>query len=134
MAKNGKEAYKAANEQFLKEMSARPDVRELTKGILYRVIASGSGKSPSASSVVSVYYRGSLVNGKVFDDNTRNKVCDAFRLRDLIAGWQIVLRNMCEGDKWEVFIPAAYGYGPRGVHGIPGNSTLIFEIRLVRVD
>ncbi|MDE6346287.1 MAG: FKBP-type peptidyl-prolyl cis-trans isomerase [Muribaculaceae bacterium] len=133
MAKNSKEAYKLANEQYLEELSQQPGVRELTNGILYRILTAGKGKSPNASSVVSVYYKGSLINGKVFDDNTRNKVCDAFRLRDLIVGWQIALKNMHEGDRWQLYIPAAYGYGPRGTHGIPGNSTLIFDIQLLKV-
>lgn len=134
MAKNTKESYKLANEQFLKDISQQPDVREICNGILYRVVTNGSGKSPNAGSVVSVLYKGSLINGKVFDDNTRNRVADAFRLRELIVGWQIALKNMREGDRWIVYIPAAYGYGPRGVHGIPGNSTLIFDIRLVKVN
>lgn len=134
MAKNSKEAYKIENEQFLKEIAGQPGVRELYNGILYRVVSSGTGKSPNAGSIVSVFYKGSLINGKVFDSNMSGKVPDAFRLRELIVGWQIALKNMKEGDKWTVYIPAAYGYGPRGVHGIPGNSTLIFEIKLVKVN
>ena len=134
MAKNSKEAYKEANIEFLRDMAEQPGVKELCNGILYKVLSSGTGKSPNAGSVVSVLYKGSLINGKVFDDNTRGKVADAFRLRELIVGWQIALKNMREGDKWIVYIPSAYGYGQRGVHGIPGNSTLIFEIKLVKVN
>lgn len=135
MAKNSKEAYKAANEQFLRDVAEEPGVKEIANGILYKELSSGNGgKSPSPSSVVSVYYKGTLINGKTFDDNTSSRVPDAFRLRDLIVGWQIALRNMKEGDKWRIYIPAAYGYGQRGVHGIPGNSTLIFDIKLVKVN
>lgn len=134
MAKNTKEAYKIENEQFLLEKATEPGVNELAKGILYKVISSGSGKQANAGSVVAVYYKGSLINGKTFDDNTRDKVPAAFRLRELIVGWQIALRNMREGDHWQIFIPAAYGYGSRGVSGIPGNSTLIFDIKLVKVN
>ena len=119
MAKNSKEAYKEANIEFLRDMVEQPGVKELCNGILYKVLSSGTGKSPNAGSVVSVLYKGSLINGKVFE---------------LIVGWQIALKNMREGDKWIVYIPSAYGYGPRGVHGIPGNSTLIFEIKLVKVN
>lgn len=135
MAKNTKEAYKTANEQYLKEMAGKPGVRELANGILYQVLASGSGKQAAPGSVVTVYYKGTLINGKVFDDNTRGSgVPAAFRLRDLIPGWQIALRNMKEGDKWKIIIPPAYGYGSRGVSGIPGNSVLIFDITLVKVN
>ena len=134
MAKNSKEEYKEENDKFLTYVAQRPDVKELYNGILYRVLASGSGKSPNAGSVVSVFYKGTLVSGRVFDSNMSAKVPDAFRLRDLIVGWQIALKNMREGDKWVVYIPATYGYGKRGTHGIPGNSTLIFEIKLVKVN
>lgn len=134
MAKNSKEKYKEENVEFLRQMSGKPGIKELANGILYRSVSQGSGKSPNSSSIVSVYYKGKLINGKVFDDNTKGSVPDAFRLRDLIVGWQIALKNMREGDRWEVFIPAAYGYGSRGVSGIPGNSTLIFDIKLVKVN
>lgn len=134
MARNSKEAYKAENQLYLQEIASEAGVKELANGILYKVIASGSGKSPNPSSVVAVYYKGSLISGKVFDDNTRDRVPAAFRLRDLIVGWQIALRNMKEGDRWMVYIPAAYGYGARGVSGIPGNSTLIFDIKLIKVN
>ena len=134
MAKNSKEAYKAANDEFLKEMAGKPGVKELANGILYRVVSAGTGRAANAGRVVSVFYKGPPVKRQVFDDNTRGKVPDAFRLRDLIVGWQIALKNMREGDKWVLYIPAAYGYGSRGVSGIPGNSTLIFEIKLVQVN
>ena len=57
MAKNSKEEYKEENDKFLTYVAQRPDVKDLYNGILYRVIASGSGKSPNAGSVVSVFYK-----------------------------------------------------------------------------
>ncbi len=134
MAKNNKDKYKEENTNFLAEIAEKPDVKQLANGIYYRVRKEGSGKSPNMGSIVSVFYKGTLINGKVFDDNTKRPVPDAFRLRDLIVGWQIALKNMKEGDHWEVYISAAYGYGSRGVSGIPGNSTLIFDIKLVKVN
>ena len=41
---------------------------------------------------------------------------------------------MCIGDVWEVYIPAGMGYGKFAQPGIPGGSTLIFEIELLRID
>ena len=134
MAKKSNGSYKMANDSYLADMASRPGVRELANGILYKVLEAGSGKSPGAGSVVSVYYKGSLINGRVFDDNTGKRIPDAFRLRDLIVGWQIALRNMREGDRWQIYIPAAYGYGSRPVPGIPGGSALVFDVRLVKVN
>ena len=53
---------------------------------------------------------------------------------DLIMGWQIALVRMHEGDKWEVYIPAKWGYGSMKMDGIPAHSTLIFTIHLVKIE
>lgn len=133
MAKNNKERYKQENEEYLLEMQQHEGVNELRKGILYEVLHEGEGRRATVRSVVSVYYRGMLISGKVFDDNTKQGYPDAFRLSGLIEGWQIAIPYMCEGDKWRIYLPSELGYGKRGVHGIPGDSTLIFEIELVKV-
>lgn len=133
MAKNSNDKYRLENEAFLEELAENEGVKALSKGVLYEVIAEGSGKQAQRGSVVSVFYKGSLISGKVFDDNTSQGYPDAFRLKDLIVGWQIAIAQMKEGDKWKVYIPSEAGYGKRGTHGIPGNSTLIFEIELVIV-
>lgn len=124
---------KAENEQFLQEAAQRKGVKPLAAGLLYEVLQTGNGPSPSIGNVVSVYYKGSLINGKVFDDNTAQNYPDAFRLKDLISGWQIALTRMKTGDKWRIYIPSEHGYGAKGTHGIPKNSTLIFEIELVSI-
>ncbi len=133
MAKNSKDKYKLDNEAFLEDLTDEEGVKALSDGILYEVIAEGSGKQAQPNSVVSVFYKGSLISGKVFDDNTTQGYPDAFRLKDLIEGWQIAITKMKEGDKWRIYLPSDMGYGKRGTHGIPGNSTLIFDIELVKV-
>ena len=50
-----------------------------------------------------------------------------------IEGWIIAMQQMCVGDKWEVYIPAEMGYGKFSQPGIPGGSTLIFEIELLSI-
>lgn len=134
MAKNNKEKYRIENLDFLEDKKEEEDVKGLAQGVLYEVINSGDGKQANLRSIVSVYYKGELINGKVFDDNTKQGYPDAFRLNELITGWQIALPQMKEGDKWRIFIPSELGYGKRGTHGIPGDSTLIFEIELVKVS
>lgn len=107
----------------------------IDKGVCYKVIRSGNAKSvsPNRSSVVTVHYVGKTINGKTFD-SSRGGVAPAFRLRDLIPGWIIALQKMHVGDKWEIYIPAEQGYGKFSQPGIPGGSTLIFEIELLAVN
>lgn len=128
-----KEEYKQQNLDYLAQAASQPDVKSLQGGVLYRVINQGNGNSPSTTSVVSVYYKGSLINGRVFDDNMSSPCPEPFRLKEVIKGWQIALTNMKVGDKWEVIIPATQGYGSKTVDDIPRNSTLIFEIELVNI-
>lgn len=134
MAKNNKEKYRIENLDFLENKKDEEGVKSLAQGVLYEVINSGDGKQANLRSIVSVYYKGELINGKVFDDNTKQGYPDAFRLNELITGWQIAIPQMKEGDKWRIYIPSELGYGKRGTHGIPGDSTLIFEIELVKVS
>ncbi|MBO4984707.1 MAG: FKBP-type peptidyl-prolyl cis-trans isomerase [Bacteroides sp.] len=131
---NKKQLYQQENQAFLQTVANRPEVRRLPKGILYEVLKEGEGEQKATPrSIVSVYYKGSLINGKVFDDNTRQGFPDAFRLNDLIVGWQIAIPQMRVGDKWRIYLPSEVGYGSMSVSGIPKNSTLIFEIELVSV-
>ena len=86
----------------------------------------------STRSVVTVHYTGRTINGKKFDSSLGG-TAPAFRLNQLITGWKIALQQMCIGDKWEIYVPAEQGYGSRSLPGIPGGSTLIFEIELLGI-
>ena len=129
-----KQEYIEKNRQWLLDKAAEPGVVSLDKGVCYRPLKKGnqSKPSPGRGSVVSVHYTGRTINGKAFD-SSRSGVAPAFRLRDLIPGWTIALTRMHPGDRWEVYIPAEQGYGRFSQPGIPGGSTLIFDIDLLAV-
>jgi len=129
-----KQEYIQKNREWLQQKASEPGVLALDKGIFYKVIKSGNanGRTPNRNSVVTAHYIGKTINGKVFD-SSRGGVAPAFRLRELIPGWIIGLQQMHVGDKWELYIPAEQGYGRLSQPGIPGGSTLIFEIELLGV-
>ncbi|MDE5842242.1 MAG: FKBP-type peptidyl-prolyl cis-trans isomerase [Muribaculaceae bacterium] len=135
MKKESKELYKQKNIDWLKAKAAEPGVYPLGKGVYYSVIADGdkSGRMANAGSVVTVRYEGRTIDGKVFDADMEGTP-PAFRLRDLIPGWIIALQKMHPGSRWEIYIPAEQGYGKQSIPGIPGNSTLIFDIELIAVN
>ena len=125
-----KQEYIEKNRNWLLEKSKEEGVLPLDKGIFYKVIKSGKGAvHPNRGSVVGVHYTGKTINGKTFDSN-RGGIPSPFRLRDLIPGWIIALQQMTVGDRWEVYIPAEQAYGKMNQPGIPGGSTLIFDIEL----
>lgn len=106
----------------------------LAKGIYYKVIATGKkdGRKPSARSVITAHYTGRTINGRTFD-SSRGGAPLAARLSDLIVGWSIAMQQMHVGDRWEVYIPAEMAYGKISQPGIPGGSTLIFDMELLSV-
>lgn len=130
-----KHEYVERNRQWLVEKRSEPGVREIDKGILCKVLRKGNASlpTPNRSSVVTVHYTGKTINGKTFD-SSRGGTAPAFRLRELIQGWIIALQQMHPGDRWELYIPAEMGYGRLSQPGIPGGSTLIFDIELLAVN
>lgn len=129
-----KEEYIKKNREWLSQKAQEQGVSLIDKGIYYKVLKKGPGKGPTPNrgSVVTAHYVGKTINGKTFD-SSKGGVAPAFRLRDLIPGWIIALQQMHVGDKWEIYIPAEQGYGKMNQPGIPGGSTLIFEIELLGI-
>lgn len=129
-----KREYADANRRWLEEKAAEEGVNALPGGIYYKVISQGNddGKHPTRRSIVTAHYTGTTINGKKFD-SSRSGTPLAVRLCDLIDGWIIAMQQMCVGDRWEVYIPAEKGYGKFSQPGIPGGSTLIFDIELIAI-
>ena len=129
-----KREYADANRRWLEEKAAEEGVNALPGGIYYKVISQGNGdgKHPTRRSIVTAHYTGTTINGKKFD-SSRGGTPLAVRLCDLIDGWIIAMQQMCVGERWEVYIPAEKGYGKFSQPGIPGGSTLIFDIELIAI-
>ena len=139
-----REAQTMLNSYFQKKEQAESDKAKaegkaylvcVTKsGLQYEVLQEGSGKSPKATDTVRCHYEGRLINGTVFDSSyQRNEPAD-FGLNQVITGWTEGLQLMKEGAKYRFTIPYMLGYGERGAGGsIPGYSTLIFDVELIKV-
>lgn len=125
----------ASNKKFLADFGAKPGVVKTADGLEYRVVKSGTGKAPqSGADMVTVNYKGALINGKVFDQTQPGHPA-TFPAGGLIPGWVEALSLMREGDEWELVIPSELGYGPEGAGNgvIPGNQTLVFDMTLLSV-
>lgn len=132
--KKTKTPYALENEQWLQAKAQEEGVMALDKGILYKVLKSGNGKSvTNLNNVISCHYTGRTIDGRCFDTSVGGYPL-ACRLRDLIQGWIIAIPKMKVGDKWEIYIPAELGYGKISQPGIPAWSTLVFEIELLGVQ
>src|SRR3954471_11499377 len=113
-----------ANAAYLAANAKKPGVVIEPSGLQHRSIHTGFGKRPRATDVVTVNYKGTLINGKVFDANEPGMPAE-FVVNKLIPGWTEALQLMREGDEWEIVIPASLAYGPRGAgEDIPPNQVL----------
>ena len=125
---------KAEGETFLATNKNKSGVITLPDGLQYTVLAQGAGASPSASDVVSVNYRGTLLDGTEFDSSYKRGQPASFPVNGVIRGWTEALQLMSPGSKWKLFIPAELAYSESGQRGIPPNSVLIFEVELLSVQ
>ena len=124
-----------SNAKFLADYAARKDVKKTASGLMYRVLKSGAGPQVQKNSdVVTVFYKGWLINGKVFDQTKPDEPA-TFQAGGLIPGWVEALKLMKTGDTWEIVLPSDIGYGADGAgDSIPPDQTLVFTMRLQKVE
>ncbi|MCX8092027.1 MAG: FKBP-type peptidyl-prolyl cis-trans isomerase [Verrucomicrobiae bacterium] len=118
------EAFFAANKD-------KPGIVTLPSGLQYTILADGDGPSPGPEDLVTVHYRGTLLDGTEFDRSPTNKPVE-FAVNAVIRGWSEALTRMKAGSKWKLFIPPQLAYGERGAPPKIGpNAALIFDVELV---
>ena len=132
--KHQQASYKKANLDWLEANKKLKGVKTLPSGLQYRVLTEGNGPVATDSSEVEVHYEGKLIDGTVFDSSYKRGQPATFRPNQVIKGWTEALTLMPEGSVWELYIPANLGYGEQGSgRSIPGNSTLIFKVEVLKV-
>ncbi len=128
------EKQKEEGAAFLATNKDVEGVVTLPEGIQYLVLKEGTGAQPDVSDTVKAHYKGTLLDGKEFDNSFKRGQPFSAPLRALIKGWQIALPLMKEGSHWRLWIPSDLAYGDRGAGGdIPGGATLIFEVELINI-
>jgi FKBP-type peptidyl-prolyl cis-trans isomerase len=119
---------------FLAKNKTEKGVITTASGLQYTIIKEGKGPKPRSTDMVSVNYRGTLLDGKEFDSSYKRGQPATFPVTGVIPGWTEALQLMNAGSQAKLFIPANLAYGERGMgHDIGPNSTLIFEIELLEI-
>jgi FKBP-type peptidyl-prolyl cis-trans isomerase FklB len=127
-------ANKKAGEVFLAENKKKKDIQTTSSGLQYKHTQLGTGAQPDANDKVTVHYHGTLIDGTVFDSSVKRGTPASFGLNQVITGWTEGLQYMKEGGKTTFYIPSELAYGANNKGSIPGNSTLIFEVELIKVE
>ena len=126
--------HKVRGEEFLKLNKKKDGVQVTASGLQYKVVKMGAGKKPKKDDTVRVHYKGTLIDGVEFDSSYKRGQPIEFPLNRVIKGWTEGLQLMKEGSKYIFYIPSELGYGKRGAPPrIPGDSTLVFDIELLKV-
>jgi len=135
MANMEAQKSKEAGKKFLEDNKKQEGVKITESGLQYKIIKEGSGKRPGPTSNVTVHYEGKLIDGTIFDSSYQRGESISFPLSGVIPGWTEGLQLMKEGGKAELYIPYELAYGERGAGNIiPGYSTLIFTVELIRIE
>jgi FKBP-type peptidyl-prolyl cis-trans isomerase len=123
--------------------SGQTDTVTTITGLKYVRLMAGNGNKPKVGDKLMVLYTGKLTNGKVFDSSMDNTIPFKFKLGkgDVIPGWDEGFRLMSEGEKAILIVPPHLAYGEQGsgflkkedTYVVPPNSTLIFEVELLKV-
>ena len=110
------EKNKKEGEAFLAENKTKPGIKTLevtlpngtTAEMQYKVITEGTGATPKSNDTVTVNYRGTLINGKEFDNSAKRGQPAKFPVNRVVRGWTEALETMKVGSKWETFCPPAW--------------------------
>jgi len=128
--KNKKEA-----DAFLAANKSKQGVITTASGLQYQILQEGTGATPKPTDQVTVHYKGTLLDGKVFDSSYDRSEPATFIVGQVIPGWVEALQLMKVGSKAKLFIPPALAYGESGAgQDIGPNSLLIFEVELLKAE
>ena len=122
---------------FLQGATMSATTTTTPSGLKYEEIKQGDGDVATAGKTVSVHYTGWLTNGKKFDSSKDRGQPFEFPLGGgrVIRGWDEGVQGMKVGGVRKLTIPPELGYGSRGAGGaIPPDSTLVFEVELLKVQ
>ncbi len=120
--------------KFLDANKSKEGVKVTASGLQYKIIKAGSAKKAKATDEVTVNYKGTLLDGTIFDSSYDRGQPATFPLNGMIPGWTEGLQLIGEGGKVMLYIPQNLAYGENGMGAvIPPNATLIFEVELMKI-
>jgi FKBP-type peptidyl-prolyl cis-trans isomerase len=115
-------------QEFLKKENIT--CKRSSSGLYFKILEEGQGEQIRYSDIVSFTYRGTLLNGKVFDEQ---KEPVEFEVRQLIGAWKEIMLELKPGGKAFLVAPPHLGYGEHELSHIPPHSILVFELEVKNV-
>lgn len=124
---------KVEGEKWMAENLKKEGVQQTLSGLQYKVVREGQGERPGPIDEVTVHYKGTLTDGRVFDSSYDRGEPISFRLNQVIPGWTEGLQLMQAGASYILYVPQqlAYGANPRQGGIIEPYMPLVFEVELI---
>jgi len=125
---------KKLGQEFLTANAKKPGIVTTASGLQYQIVTQGTGPKPALTDQVRVHYRGTLIDGKVFDSSIDRGQPVELSVNGVIPGWTEALQLMPVGSTWKLFIPSDLAYGDRAAgQSIPAGSVLVFDVQLLDI-
>ncbi len=126
----------AKGKEFLRGLAVDETVKGTPSGLYYKILKTGKAKLPKTSDRVRVHYKGTRIDGTVFDSSYSSGQPVDFSLQGVVPGFAEGLTKVGEGGEIILFIPSdlAYGDNPRPGGVIQPGDTLIFECELIKIN
>jgi len=132
---NSPEENKAAGAAFLAKNAQNANIVTTASGLQYEILTPGTGTAfPLSTDNVTVHYKGTTIDGKEFDSSYSRGEPTSFPLNRVIPGWTEGVQLMTVGAKYRFYIPGELAYGEQGAGPIEPNSTLIFDVELIKIQ
>ena len=122
-----------ASKAFIEKNKKEEGVKVTKSGLQYKAVREGTGKKPGKDNTVVVHYRGTLIDGTMFDSSYKRGQAAEFPLTGVVPGFAEGIQLMKEGAKYLFLIPSELAYGTNAPAAIGPNQALIFEVELVTV-
>jgi len=126
-------ANKDKSEKFLAANGKKDGIVTTDSGLQYKILEPGNDVKPGPQDTVWVRYKGTLIDGTVFDEVAADADPIRLTLNRVVPGWTEGLQLIGEGGKIQLFLPAELGYGEEGNQAIAPNSALIFDVEMTKV-
>ncbi|CAA6803073.1 MAG: FKBP-type peptidyl-prolyl cis-trans isomerase FklB (EC [uncultured Thiotrichaceae bacterium] len=128
------EANTKIGAEYIAANAKKEGVVVTESGLQYKEITAGKGDMPKATDKVKVHYKGTLIDGTVFDSSYDRGEPATFPVTGVIKGWIEALQLMNVGDKFQLTIPPELAYGAKGTGSDIGpNATLLFDVELIEI-
>jgi len=129
------EKNKKEGEAFLAANKAKAGVKTTASGLQYEVLKEGTGPTAKPTDKVTVNYKGTLIDGKVFDSSYDRGQPVTFGVNQVIPGWVEALQLMKAGSKYHLVIPSALAYGEAGAGADIGPSSVLqFDVEVMKIE